>query len=57
MNLQIINVCAGTDPGLQIAGTDPGRRYFCCPLASIVLADDAPPVSNSAIKSVVLVDT
>ena len=24
MNLQIINDCAGTDPGLQTAGTDPG---------------------------------
>ena len=29
MNLQIINDCAGTDPGLQIAGTDPDRRYKC----------------------------
>ena len=27
MNLQIINDCAGTDPGLPTAGTDPGRRY------------------------------
>ena len=27
-NLQIINGCAGTNPGLQTAGTDPGRRYF-----------------------------
>ena len=26
MNLQIINGCAGTDPGLSTAGTDPGRR-------------------------------
>ena len=28
MNLQIKNDCAGTDPGLQTAGTDPGRRYI-----------------------------
>ena len=27
MNLQIINGCAGTDPGLLTAGTDHGRRY------------------------------
>ena len=27
MNLQIINDCAGTDPGLPTEGTDPGRRY------------------------------
>ena len=27
MNLQIINGCAGTDPRLQIAGTNPGRHY------------------------------
>ena len=27
MNLQIINDCAGTDPGLPTAGTDPGRRF------------------------------
>ena len=27
MNLQIKNDCAGTDPGLQTAGTDPGRFY------------------------------
>ena len=27
INLQIINDCAGTDPGLPTAGTDPGRRY------------------------------
>ena len=26
MNFQIINGCAGTDPGLETAGTDPGRR-------------------------------
>ena len=26
MNLQIINGCAGSDPGLQTAGTDPDRR-------------------------------
>ena len=31
MNLQIINGCEGTEPGLPTAGTDPGRRYtfFC----------------------------
>ena len=28
MNLQIINNCVGTDPGLPTAGTDPGRRYL-----------------------------
>ena len=28
MNLQIINECVGTDPGLPTAGTDPGRRYL-----------------------------
>ena len=28
MNLQIINDSAGTDPGIQTAGTDPGQRYF-----------------------------
>ena len=27
MNLQIINNCAGTDPGLPTAGTDPSRRF------------------------------
>ena len=27
MNLQIINSCAGTDPGLPTAVTDPDRRY------------------------------
>ena len=27
MYLQIINDCAGTDPGLQTTGTDPGVRY------------------------------
>ena len=26
MNLRIINNCAGTDPGLPTAGTDPGRQ-------------------------------
>ena len=26
INLQIINDCAGTDPELPTAGTDPGRR-------------------------------
>ena len=26
MNFQIVNDCAGTDPGLPTAGTDPGRR-------------------------------
>ena len=28
MNLQIRNGCAGTDPGLQTAETNPGRRYL-----------------------------
>ena len=28
MNLQIINDCAETDPELQTAETDPGRRYW-----------------------------
>ena len=28
MNLHIINDCAGTDPGLPTAGTDPGRRIL-----------------------------
>ena len=28
MNLQIINGCAGTDPGLPTAVTDPGRQYL-----------------------------
>ena len=27
LNLQNINGCAGTDPGLPTAGTDPGRHY------------------------------
>ena len=27
MNLQIIKDCAGTDPVLSTAGTDPDRRY------------------------------
>ena len=29
MNLQITNNCAGTDAGLQTAGTDPGRCKMC----------------------------
>ena len=29
-NLQIINDCARTDPGLSTAGADPGRRYTLC---------------------------
>ena len=28
MNLQIINGCAGTDPGIQTAVTNPGQRYY-----------------------------
>mgnify|MGYP006897229936 CR=1 FL=1 len=28
MNLQILNGCAGNDPVLPTAGTDPGRRYM-----------------------------
>ena len=28
MNLQIINGCAGTDPGLQTSETNPGWRYY-----------------------------
>ena len=28
MNSPIANSCAGTDPGLLTAGTDPGRRYW-----------------------------
>ena len=28
MNFQIVNDCAGTDPGLPTAGTDPGRHYL-----------------------------
>ena len=28
MNLQIINGCAGTDPGLPNVGTDPGRYFM-----------------------------
>ena len=27
MNLQIINDCERTDPGLPTAGVDPGRHY------------------------------
>ena len=27
VNLQIINDCAGTDPGLPTEGTDPDRRH------------------------------
>ena len=30
MNLQIINGCAGTDPRLPTAGTNPGRCYLKC---------------------------
>ena len=28
MNLQVIDGCAGTDPGLPTAETDPGGRYI-----------------------------
>ena len=28
MKIQIINGCAGTDPGKPTAGTDPGQRYL-----------------------------
>ena len=28
MNLQIINGCVRSDPGLPTEGTDPGRRYL-----------------------------
>ena len=37
MNSQIINGCAGTNPGLLTAGTDPGRRYSKneCPVGDL----------------------
>ena len=40
MNLQIINDCAGTDPGLPTAGTDPGRRYSGCDILSNSLIEN-----------------
>ena len=35
MNMKIINNCAGTDPGLPTAGTDPDRRNISIKLIPI----------------------
>ena len=42
LNLQIINGCAGTEPGLPTAGTAPGRLYFGL---GIVCGYDKEPLS------------